>query len=315
MMEHYVTLFDSLFLPQGLALHASMERHVEQYMLWILCVDEATHDVLSLLDLPNIRLLRLSQLESGELLYVKTGRTKGEYCWTLTSFAPRFVFEADANVDRVTYLDADLWFKKNPAPIFREFEASGKHVLITAHAYAPEYDYSATSGQFCVQFMTFTRRGGEVVRKWWEERCIEWCFARNEDGKFGDQKYLDDWPERFPEQVHVLEDKELALAPWNATRFPYGNGVFWHFHSLRILNGIGQSIGADFGPYPLPRTTREHVYAPYLLDLRLAVDCMARCGVMARAQVKCTFIGRAKALLRGIYNQAWRINQNKVSRF
>ena len=26
-MEHFVTLFDSLFLPQGLALHMSMERH------------------------------------------------------------------------------------------------------------------------------------------------------------------------------------------------------------------------------------------------------------------------------------------------
>jgi hypothetical protein len=34
-MEHYVTLFDSLFLPQGLALHMSMERHAGVYTLWI----------------------------------------------------------------------------------------------------------------------------------------------------------------------------------------------------------------------------------------------------------------------------------------
>lgn len=234
-MEHFVTLFDSLFLPQGLALHISMERHVGNYTLWVLCVDVEAHEVLSKLNLPNVRLLQLSKLETPELLAVKPDRSKGEYCWTLTPFAPRFVFEADAEVSRVTYLDADLWFRKNPEPIFREFDASGKDILITDHAYSPEYDQSATSGQYCVQFMTFTRDGGEVVRKWWEGKCIEWCFARFEDGKFGDQKYLDDWPTRFANSVHVLTNKELMLAPWNATRFPYGNAVTWHFHDLRIV--------------------------------------------------------------------------------
>jgi hypothetical protein len=165
-MEHYVTLFDSLFLPQGLALHASMERHAGSYTLWVLCMDEAAYDVLTSLHLPNLKLLALSHLETPELLAVKSGRTRGEYCWTLTPFAPRFVFEAASEVERVTYLDADLWFRKNPALIFREFTASGKGVQITDHAYAPEYDSTATSGQFCVQFMTFHRQRGEAVRKW-----------------------------------------------------------------------------------------------------------------------------------------------------
>lgn len=312
-MEHYVTLFDSLFLPQGLALHMSMERHVREYTLWILCVDDKAHEVLTKLDLKNVRLLQLGQLETEELKRVKPTRSKGEYCWTVTPFAPRFVFEADPAVSRVTYLDADLWFRKNPAPIFREFDASGRHVLITDHAYAPEYDQSATSGQYCVQFVTFAR-DGEGVRKRWEEQCVEWCYARFEDGKFGDQKYLDDWQDRYPDQVHVLADKELALAPWNATRFPYGNGIFWHFHSLRILKGLGQALCVDYGPYPLPIMTRKHVYAPYLLDLRAAIDLLERSGVTTRAQMKRTFLGMAKALVRGIKDQTWRINQNLVSR-
>jgi len=155
-----------------------MERHVCEYVLWVLCVDDETHDVLQRLALPNVRLLKLSELETDELLSVKPGRAIAEYCWTLTPFAPRFVFETEPTVKRVTYLDADLWFRKHPKPIFDELDASGKCVLITDHAYAPEYDQSATSGQFCVQFMTFHRDGGELVRQWWEERCIEWCFAR-----------------------------------------------------------------------------------------------------------------------------------------
>jgi hypothetical protein len=274
-MEHYVTLFDSLFLPQGLALHISMERHIKNYSLWVLCVDDEVHEALVKLKLQNVRLLQLSKLETEELRRVKSDRTKGEYCWTLTPLAPRFVFEADTNVERITYIDADLWFRKCPAPIFREFEASGKHVLITDHAYSPEYDSSELSGQYCVQFMTFTRQGGEVVRKWWEDRCIEWCYSRIEDGKFGDQKYLDDWPQRFSDLVHVLSDKELALAPWNATRFPFGRCVFFHFHGLRIASLKSVNVGM----YSLPKSLLDNVYKPYLYDLRTAVRMMSLVGV------------------------------------
>lgn len=314
MMEHFVTLFDSLFLPQGLALHLSMERHAGNYTLWILCVDDEVYGVLSKLDLPNVRLLQLSKLETPELLAVKSDRSKGEYCWTLTPFAPRFVFEADAEVPRVTYLDADLWFRKNPAPIFREFDASGKDVLITDHAYAPEYDQSGISGQYCVQFMTFSRNGGEVIRKWWEEKCVEWCFAKFEDGKFGDQKYLDDWPIRFADSVHVLTNKELLLAPWNAIRFPYGCAVAWHFHGLRIVINSGslvsvsansrfsisviihsgpsisaiinsqQSLSAEFGGYLLPKCTRDNIYVPYVNDLRAAIEHLTKTGFILKPQ-------------------------------
>ena len=312
-MEHYVTLFDSLFLPQGLALHMSMERHVGAYTLWILCMDDEVQEALAKLELPNVRLLQLSKLETPQLLAIKPTRSKGEYCWTLTPFTPRFVFEADSGVSRVTYLDADMWFRKNPAPIFNEFDASGKYVLITDHAYAPEHDQSATSGQYCVQFMTFTRNGGEVVRKWWEDRCIEWCFSRYENGKFGDQKYLDDWPENFAEQVHVLINKELALAPWNATRFPYGNAVLWHFQSLRILKVAGRKLSVDIGLYQLPKPTRKYVYEPYLTDLQAAADGMLRYGINAKAQAKRDYFGKARPLLSLVYHQARRMWQSALS--
>ena len=273
-MEHYVTLFDSLFLPQGLALHLSMERHAGNYKLWILCIDDSVHDVLKKINLPNVMLLQFSQLETDELKKVKPDRSSAEYCWTATPFTPRFVFESDPNVRRVTYLDADLWFQKSPSPIFQEFENSGKDVLITDHAYSPEYDITEKSGQYCVQFTTFNRVGGEVVRKWWEERCIEWCYARYENGKYGDQKYLDDWPERFPEKVHVLSNQGWALAPWNANRFPYSNGIFWHFHGLRLTKKQSKLMIQLTTSYSIPPITRKQIYGPYMNDLRAAIEFM-----------------------------------------
>ena len=79
-----------------------------------------------------------------------------------------------------------------------------------------------------------------MVLRWWQERCVEWCFARHEEGKFGDQKYLDDWPSRFPGKVHVLAQKNKTLAPWNIAWFhKRANGldpVFFHFHGFRIVS-------------------------------------------------------------------------------
>ena len=280
-MEHYVTLFDSLFLPQGIALHASLERHAGSYKLWVLCVDERAHEVLSKMALPNMRLLRLADWETPELLRVKPGRTRGEYCWTLTPFAPKFVFDADASVGRVTYLDADVWFCGDAAKPLLELEQSGKTVLITEHAYAPEYDYEATAGRFCVQFMTFVRQHCETVRAWWAERCIEWCFARYEDGKFGDQRYLDDWPQRFPEHVHVLQHKALLQAPWNAVRFNVNDAVMYHFHGLRLLRN--QQLWFVEG-YKIPEVTIRSIYHHYAEDFSRALTHLREVGHIAQPQ-------------------------------
>jgi len=285
-MENFVTLFDRVFLPQGLALHASMHRHLRAYTLWILCVDDETFRVLTNLALPNVRLLRLSEVETPELAAVRPGRSRGEYCWTLTPFAPAFVFQSAPEVRRVTYIDADLWFIADPAAVFDEFDRSGKSVLVTEHAYSPEHDHSPVYGKFCVQFVTFERERGERVRQDWAAKCLDWCFARVEEGKFGDQKYLDAWPREFGANVHVLANRELLQAPWNAERFPLGSAVIWHFHGLRLAQLPLLGFFAQFGSYPLPRVVKRYVYAPYQSDLHAAIQRLGEQGVRVADQFR-----------------------------
>jgi hypothetical protein len=306
-MEHYVTSFDSLYLPQGLALHASMERCAGSYILWILCVDDCSYELLQKLDLAHVRLLQLSKLETVELKRVKVDRTTGEYCWTLTPFTIRFVFEADKNIHRVTYLDADMWFRRNPSQIFKEFDEAAKQVLITDHGFLPESDDSSASGQYCVQFMTFTR-DGEQVRKWWEDRCIEWCFARYEEGRFGDQMYLNDWPERFAEDVYILQDQQLLLAPWNAARFPYGRSICYHFHGLRISNKILLNDG-----YAIPDTVINHIYKKYVEDLKIAIGALKAIGYIHRNQIPSRKMRQIlMSIFRGLYQNKWRLVTRRV---
>ena len=253
-VEHFVTLFDQTFLPMGLCLHSSMLEHAEPFHLWIVCMDETVERQLRQLDLPHVSIIALSAVDTDALRKVKIGRTRVEYCWTLTPFTPQFVFDRDRRISRVTYLDADLFFFDSPRLLLEEFEASGKDVLITEHGYAPEYDQSQTSGRFCVQFMTFRHTDGALkVMQWWQDKCLEWCFSRCENGKLGDQKYLDTWPERFADEVHVLKQVEKTLAPWNVNHFTSlhqsRTPVLYHFHSLRIVSAtkvvlyVGYRVG------------------------------------------------------------------------
>ena len=120
--------------------------------------------------------------------------------------------------------------------------------MIVPHRYAPRYrGAEATSGAYNVEWLTFRRdEHGLAALTWWRDRCLEWCYFRYEDGKMGDQKYLDDWPERF-ESVHVLRHPGGGLAPWNAEQYTLEERdgqvlvdgrelVFHHYHSLRLYD-------------------------------------------------------------------------------
>ena len=126
--------------------------------------------------------------------------------------------------------------------------------MITPHRFSPEYAAQAINGIYNVQFLTFRRdRSGLECLRWWHDRCIEWCYYRLEDGKLGDQKYLDDWPERF-DGVHVLEHKGGGLAPWNITQYDVGaiDGrvivdedplVFFHYHRVKLRTEVDTTGG------------------------------------------------------------------------
>lgn len=278
--EHFVTLFDSHYLPQGLSLYDSLEQQKTPFHLWIVAMDDVCDDALRRLKLAHATVLSLKEVESERLRAIKPSRSIGEYCWTLTPFLPDCVFARAPGVTRVTYLDADLYFFDSWAGLMAEFERSGKHVLITEHAFAPEYAEKERYGRFCVQFMLFRNsEAGRRVLHWWQDRCAEWCYAREEDGKFGDQKYLDDWPQRFAAEVHVLEQRERTVAPWNVAHLGRTLGavkpVFYHFHSLKI---IGPKRVMLYIMYSIDRSN-FWIYERYVEALRKAIGVLAGLGV------------------------------------
>lgn len=281
-MNRFCTLFDSNYLSRGLAMYRSLAATGDEFTLYVFCFDDRTLQVLRRMALPHLVPVSLAEFETEALLRVKKERSRAEYCWTCTPHVIRHVLD-NFGPEMVTYLDADLFFFASPSILLDEFRRSGGSVLITEHRFTPGHERALIRGRYCVQFMTFRGddRGREVL-SWWGERCLEWCYARLEEGKFGDQKYLDDWTERFA-GVHVLEHPGGGVAPWNAGRYMVftDNGrlhgeekasgrrlevVFYHFHHLRIYdNGY-----VDLGHFRLSRELKKLAYVPYLAALEEA---------------------------------------------
>lgn len=279
MTEHYVTLFDFAFLPYALALHASLVKHGGDFHLWAVCLDDDAVTALGRLTLPGVSVIPLAEVEAldARLPATKSSRSRAEYCWTMTPFVFDAAFRRAPDAARVTYIDVDVALFGDPSVLFQEMADAGKQVLITEHAFAPRYAHlERRSGRFCVQFLTMTRaEPATAVRRWWQERCLEWCFDRYEPGRFGDQMYLDQWPALFPEAIHILRLKEAAQAPWNRDRFADYDPILFHFQGFRHLarNKVLLYYGFEIA------TTLRQPYAVYLHAHAEALAALTRIGL------------------------------------
>lgn len=249
-MLNFCTLFNSVYLSRGLALYESLQAQCNKFHLYVFAFDDVTYSFFKNGHFDNITLISLKEFEDEELLRVKFTRTRGEYCWTCTSSTILYVLD-HFKVDYCIYVDADLYFYASPQILIDEMGDAS--ILLTEHRYTKEYDQAITSGKYCVQFMLFKNdERGRKALIWWRNKCLAWCYNRAEDGKFGDQKYLDDWKERF-KGVHILNNLGGGVAPWNMQQYTFNNEngiicgheiasgksfylVFFHFHALFFVS-------------------------------------------------------------------------------
>jgi len=288
MTRHFCTYFDRRYLPNALALVDSLRRHGGDFRLWALCLDDAAHAALKALAIAEVSPIRLADFEHGDdgLAAAKQNRSTVEYYFTCTPSLPLFVLRTRPEVDAITYLDADLFFFSDLAPLFEEIGASS--VAIIPHRFpaanAPRFE---RYGIFNVGWLTFRRNDAAMAcLGWWRERCLEWCFDREEPTRFADQKYLDDWPSRF-EDVHVVAHKGANVASWNLANYGLTRRdgrvfvddeplIFFHFHHLKRRRTW--LFETDFAPHGarFNRILKEDVFTPYCRLLDATAAAVAR---------------------------------------
>ena len=277
-MQQFCTYFDRNYLAQGLTLYRSLTDHAGSFTLWVLCFDEITHEVLSGLNLANVRPVSLQEFEEGDnaLQEAKRNRSRVEYIFTCTPSWLLYLLSQHPDIKRITYLDADLMFYASPSPIFKEL--GDRSILIVGHRFSGRLHHLESQfGIYNVGLLTFRNDPpGKDCLQWWRDRCLEWCSDRPENGRFADQKYLDDWPTRF-EGVVVVQNKGAGLAPWNHMNYTVrfqddtitvdGDPlIFYHFQGVRMIGRRFFDPGVQrYGP--MPSALRDRLYTSYVQSL------------------------------------------------
>lgn len=277
-MRYFCTYFDSGYLVKGLALYRSLVRFASPFRLWVLCFDDLTYKTLQDLKLDEVVLISLKDFETGdeELLQAKANRSRIEYYFTCTPSLPLYVLKNYPKIDLITYVDADLFFFSDPSPIYEEL--GNNSILIIGHRFPSNLKHLEATGIYNVGFLSF--RNDDIALQclhWWRERCIEWCYDRLEDGRYADQKYLDDWPNRFSGVV-VLQHKGANLAPWNVANYSLelDKGkvlidsepiVFFHFHALRKTRWLFWNPTLSNYEVRTDSLLKTFIYSPYIQEL------------------------------------------------
>jgi hypothetical protein len=268
-MHNFCTLFDSYYVTKGLALYKSLKNATNDFHLYVMAFDKDCYDLLTRLSLPHMTVEFVDDFETQELLSVKANRTKAEYCWTCgSSIIYHFIKKYD--LPDCAYLDADLMFFSSPQIIYDEIGESS--IALTEH-FDKAHD---VHGRFCVQFVYFKNdENGMNALIWWKNKCIEWCYARYENGKFGDQMYLDGFPVMF-RNVHIIQNRGVGIAPWNMNQYSYNLAtnvikykdaefsiVFFHFHGVS-LDTSNATLCLNIHTFDVFRNDIEQLFIQYI---------------------------------------------------
>jgi len=282
-MRYFCTYFDSNFLYQGLALYKSLKDQAGEFMLWVLCLDDTVCKLLDQLCLPEICTIPLKDFEASnpKLLSVKKERSLIEYYYTMTPLLPLYILNSHPDIDLIAYIDADLFFYSNVEPIYQEMRDGSIYIIPHrfngnngTYSEDPIRDYPA--GRYNVGYVLFRRDViGLACLKRWTQQCLDCCLSGNkEPGKWGDQKYLDDWPKEFSGVVES-QHHGIGAGGWNHLHYQISrkNGLIYldeyplimlHLNFIELLNSSSFTGTA--------RWYLRHIYRPYGQALRISID-------------------------------------------
>jgi hypothetical protein len=305
MTRHYCCYFDHRYLPRGLAMIRSLRGFDTSSLVWVLCLDDECHQLLTRLNESGVRLIRMADFEVGDepLAVARANRSLLEYYFTLTPSLLLYVLNRVSAEDTVTYVDGDLYFFSDPQALHTELGADS--VSITGHRFPEQLKHLERYGLYNVGWLTFRNDArARAVAEWWRERCNEWCYDTLEDDRFADQKYLDRFQSLFA-GVRVLQHPGANVAPWNVHQYAIRKAgeivtvdgrtplVFFHFHGLKRWAGCAYLAIHHRYSAPFGGAIRRDVYRPYVRHLAaITAEVEALGGVGGGAALARNWSGR-----------------------
>ncbi len=277
-MRNFGTLFNINYLNRGLALLESLRRNEAPFNLYVLCLDDQTHEYLLQNEVSGVTPIKLQEIEQyfPELLKARSNRSLVEYFFTLSPALPLYILEK-YGISQITTLDADIYIYDSLDPVFDEMGSDS--ILISPHKFSGELRYKEIYGLYNVSFQSFKNDDiGLSCLKDWLKNCVEWCYDELRDGKFADQLYLNSWVEKY-QNVCVIQHPGAAVAPWNLSDYSLSmNGkklyiedkplLFYHFHGVKfITKHIALHNLDDYNFSIIDELIIRELYGPYIQKL------------------------------------------------
>lgn len=283
-MMVFCTLFDSNYLDKGIVMYRSLMSVRCDFKMYVLAMDEKCKEVLDAYRGSKLVTISVDDfVEEMGLSELRKNRSRGEFCWTCTSYLIDYVLTR-FNEPICTYVDSDLRFYSNPQCLIDEM--GERTVQIVEHRYNPTMLGKlgkANSGAYCVEFNTFKNTVDALqLLHWWKERCFESCtITADKKGVWGDQGYLEEWGDK--KNVSVLSHLGAGMAPWNVVQYRLiseENGiiaeekksgkqfpvVFYHYHNINYYNAHKVCISVH-EPWLEDRKLIDALYLSYLREI------------------------------------------------
>ncbi len=279
----YCTLFNSNYLDKAKVMIDSLKLVDHDMVIYVLCMDDITFDILTDLHISGCKLIKLGDFEDDELLSIKGKRSPGEYCWTCTAKLIEYVL-LKFNEEICTYVDADLYFYSNPSVLIDEMKNNNCSVQIVPHNF-PKSSYGKKleneSGKYCVQFNTFTKDEKSMrLLKEWISQCINECSVSSA----GDQQYLSSW-DRYS-YVNISKLEGAGVAPWNVGKYELLENndslirnvesgkscqlLFYHFQNVVNFSRYKVKIHPLFSFWRIDKRLIKKIYYEYLIRIEEA---------------------------------------------
>lgn len=276
---NFAMIISKDYLIKGLTCYYSLKKQMDNFHLWVCCVDKISYEILAKLNLKNVTLIPVEQLEDKELLKVKNNRTLQEYCWTLKAPLCQHILKNYGEVDHIIYCDSDLYFFSNPSPILEQW---AKYSIFLCRQRGSA-ELERVHGQYQAGLIGFKKEPNSLkMVNWWKEKCLERCSSIYDEryGTWGDQKYLDAIPHLFS-NIKLFEDVGIDTAPWNLIMnnnhvvskneqkvfIDDSELIVYHFGSLLMFNENEYDLW-KLEPFTFEQSILENIYVPYLNELK-----------------------------------------------
>lgn len=274
-MNRYCTILSTTTFIYGLQMIRSLQSMQRSAYVYVLAFDDECASLLQKLKLANVKVLTLSQIESPMLLQAKADRSPLEYQWTLIPNLLMYILHNFA-VDAVTYVDSKVAFYHNPTLVFKQAEES-VILLVPCRAQAL-FDKTQEQGKYHTAFIHFKRHPIAVkALQWWQDRCLDWCYDRFEEDKYGAQKYLDCLPAKFPKvgfcrhlgmmlSASNIQEYQLRKEASRSVFFYQGHRIVPLCFLFEGLHFYGEQ-SVQFSSHWVPDPMRRFFYIPYVKQL------------------------------------------------